>query len=260
MGNKLLNGKVVVILGGAGFLGEDFAKIMCEHGAMTIIADVNKARGKEIVMALGKKHGCDMINFMEIDITDKKSLQKLIRKTTKKYNKIDAVINTAYPKNKNFGNKLEEVEYEDFCEISNIHMGGYFISSQQFGIYFQKQGYGNIINVSSIYGVMAPRFEIYHGTKMTNALEMGMIKAGIIHMTKFLAKYYKQQKIRVNCISPGGILDGQPESFLEKYNAFCANKGMLNKRDVSGTVLFLVSDLSNYITGQNIIVDDGFVL
>jgi len=127
-------------------------------------------------------------------------------------------------------------------------------------LYFQKQGYGNIINISSIYGVISPKFEIYDNTEMTMPVEYAAIKSGMLHLTKYMAKYFKGNNIRVNAISPGGILDSQPEEFLKKYNQECLTKGMLNGCDLNGTLVFLLSDMSMYINGQNIVVDDGFSL
>jgi len=82
----------------------------------------------------------------------------------------------------------------------------------------------------------------------------------MLHLTKYMAKYFKGKSIRVNAISPGGILDSQPEEFLKKYNQKCSAKGMLDVDDLSGTLIFLLSDMSHYINGQNIVVDDGFTL
>ena len=131
---------------------------------------------------------------------------------------------------------------------------------QQLSIFFMKQGYGNIINIASIYGVIPPRFEIYEDTSMINPISYAAIKSAIIHITKYVAKYYKGKNIRVNCISPGGIIDNQPIDFVKKYKCFSLNKGMLESKDISGAVVFLISDLSKYINGQNIIVDDGWNL
>jgi len=139
-------------------------------------------------------------------------------------------------------------------------LGGYFLVAQQFGLLFREQGEGNIINMGSIYGVMAPRFDIYEGTPMTMPVEYAAIKSAVIHLTQYLAQYFKGNGVRVNCISPGGILDNQPEAFLQKYNAHCSGKGMLDPQDINGSLLFLLPDASKYITGQNLIVDDGFSL
>ena len=109
-------------------------------------------------------------------------------------------------------------------------------------------------------GVVVPKFENYEGTSMTSPIKYSAVKSGIISMTRWLAKYYKNKNIRVNCVSPGGVLDQQPQSFLDKYRASCTSKGMLDPTDVAGTVLFLLSDQSKYINGQNIVVDDGCTL
>ena len=104
--------------------------------------------------------------------------------------------------------------------------------SQQVISQFQQQGGGHLIHISSIHGVAAPKFEHYEGTTMNAPIEYSAIKSGVIAITKWLAKRYRQQNIRVNCISLGGILDQQPESFLERYQASCNSKGMLDAQDV----------------------------
>ena len=95
---------------------------------------------------------------------------------------------------------------------------------------------------------------------MVSPIEYSAIKSGVISITKYLAKYLKNSNIRVNCISPGGIIDGQPKSFIEKYKDSCLSKGMLDSYDISGALIFLLSNKSSYINGQNIIVDDGWSL
>jgi NAD(P)-dependent dehydrogenase (short-subunit alcohol dehydrogenase family) len=107
---------------------------------------------------------------------------------------------------------------------------------------------------------MAPRFEVYENTAMTMPVEYAVVKSALLHLTRYMAKYYKGQNIRVNAISPGGILDRQPEQFVARYNASCMSKGMLEKGDLVGTLLYLLSDQSRFVTGQNIIIDDGFTL
>ncbi len=109
-------------------------------------------------------------------------------------------------------------------------------------------------------GVYAPKFENYEGTNMDSPLEYSIIKSGINHMTRWMAKYLANTGIRVNAIAPGGILDNQPQSFLEKYAKCCTSKGMLNSEDINGTLIYLLSDMSKYVNGQVIIVDDGWGL
>jgi len=256
----MLNNKVVVITGGAGLIGQAFVKAVVEQNGIAIIADINEEIGIEVKKELSDTLNSTNIDFIKLDITSKESLTNCINYLDKKYNKIDALVNNAYPRNKNYAKHFFDVEYDDFVENVGLNLGGYFTTSQQFATYFQKQGYGNIINISSIYGVIAPRFDIYDGTPMTTPVEYAAIKSGLIHLTKYMAKYFKGMNIKVNTLSPGGILDTQPESFLNNYKEYCSNKGMLEKEDMTGTLIYLLSDMSKYVNGQNIIVDDGFTL
>ena len=256
----MLKDKVIVITGGAGLIGKEFVKAVIENGGIAIIADINEQIGEEVKENLSKELNTTNIDFIKLDITSKESLNNCLNYLDKKYKRIDALVNNAYPRNKNYGKDFFEVEYSDFVENTGLNLGGYFTASQQFAQYFKSQGYGNIINVSSIYGVVAPKFEVYENTSMTMPVEYAAIKSGLIHLTKYMARYFKGMNIRVNALSPGGILDKQPESFLEKYKEICLNKGMLENSDLKGTLVYLLSDMSKYVNGQNIIVDDGFSL
>ncbi|CAD7288726.1 oxidoreductase [Campylobacter suis] len=256
----MLKDKVVVVTGGAGLIGKEFVKAIVKNSAIAIIADINIQTAEQVAHQLSNELKSENIDFCELNIISKDSINECIKKVTQKYGKIDAVINSAYPRTKNYGRHFFDVEYEDFTEILNLNLGGYFLVSQQFAKFFSLQGYGNIINISSIYGVVAPRFEIYEGTQMTTPIEYAAIKSALLHITKYMAKYFKGLNIRVNCITPGGILDAQPQSFLDNYKSFCSSKGMLDAQDLCGALVFLLSDESRFVNGQNIIVDDGFSL
>ena len=254
--NELVKDKVIIVTGGAGLLGKTFCQEIADNGGIAVVAEYDIAIANKLCASLENTH----IVPAQIDITNKASIEALIVHVSEKYGKIDALVNSAYPRNKNYGKHFFEVAYTDFCENVGMNLGGYFLTSQQFAKYFEKQGYGNIINLASIYGVIAPRFEIYDNTPMTMPVEYAAIKSGLIHLTKYMAKYFKGKNIRVNTISLGGIEDKQPESFLKAYKEFCLNKGMLDAKDIAGTVLYLLSDLSEFVNGQNIVVDDGFTL
>ena len=256
----MLKDKVVVVTGGAGLIGKEFIKAIVENNGIAIIADINEKIGQEAKEALSKELNSKNIDFVKLDITSKDYLDACIKYLHDKYKRIDALVNNAYPRNKNYGRHFFDVEYSDFIENLGLNLGGYFATSQQFARYFKEQGYGNIINICSIYGVVAPKFEIYNNTTMTMPVEYAAIKSGLIHLTKYMAKYFKGMNIKVNALSPGGIFDNQPEPFLEKYKDQCLNKGMLNNSDLKGTLVYLLSDMSRYVNGQNIVVDDGFSL
>ena len=256
----LLDGKVIVITGGAGLIGQEFAKAVMSQGGIAVIADIDEERIQYTVKELAQKFPSGKIDAFKLNVISKDSLQECINYVDRKYKKIDALINNAYPRNENYGRHFFDVEYDDFVENLGMNLGGCIIPSQLFSLYFQEQGYGNIINISSIYGVIAPKFEIYDNTEMTMPVEYAAIKSGMLHLTKYMAKYFKGKNIRVNAISPGGILDSQPREFLSEYNQQCSTKGMLDPKDLNGALIYLLSDMSKYVNGQNIIVDDGFAL
>lgn len=256
----MLKDNVIVITGGAGLIGQEFVKAVIKNFGIAIIADINEELGTQVRKELSVELNTSKIDFIQLDITSKESLTNCIEHLTEKYNRIDALVNNAYPRNKNFGRHFFDVKYEDFVQNLGVNLGGYFKTSQEFAKYFKQQGYGNIVNISSVYGVIAPDFEMYDETNMTTPVEYAVIKSGLIHLTKYMAKYFKGLNIRVNTLSPGGIFDNQPDSFLKKYKDKCLNKGMLDKSDLKGTLVYLLSDMSQYVNGQNIVVDDGFCL
>ena len=255
----MLKDKIIVVTGGAGTIGRNFAQEIFANGGTSVVADINLLAAQDLVKQITAQSGGQAEAFY-LDITDKSSIAALIEGLIQRHGRIDALINNAYPRNLHFGAGLEDVSYSDFCENVNTHLGGYFLAMQQFCMAFKSQGYGNVINISSIYGSMAPRFEIYEGTSMTMPVEYAAIKAGVENLTRYFASYYKQSGIRVNSLSPGGILGGQPPKFLAAYKRHCASKGMLEPADVIGTLLFLLSDASMFMTGQNLRIDDGFSL
>ena len=254
----MLNNQVIIVTGGSGLLGSCFCNVIADNNAMVVIADLNFERAEQIAKEIrtrGKR-----AEAIYLDITDKISITKMIAAVHKTYQKIDAIVNNAYPKNLKYGQNIEDVTYTDFCENSNMHLGGYFLVAQQLALYFRENGGGNILNMSSIYGSLTPRFGLYRDTTLSMPVEYAAIKSAINHLTRYFAQYFKSYGIRCNTLSPGGILDNQPEVFLKKYKSYCGQKGMLDIEDISGTLIYLLSDASKYVTGQNIIVDDGFSL
>lgn len=255
-----LKNKTVIITGGAGLIGSAFSRISAKSKANVVVVDINN-EGKELVEKIKKETDNSNIIFQYCDITNIKDIEKLIDTTIEKFGKIDALINNAYPRNKNYGRKFEDVSFEDFCENVNMHLGGYFLITKEISKVMSKQNSGNIINMASIYGFSAPRFEIYEGTEMTMPVEYAAIKGAIINMTRYLATYLGKYNIKVNSISPGGVFNDQPQSFVMKYS----EKVVLGNRmagidDLTGILIFLLSDASKYITGQNIVVDGGWSL
>jgi len=248
--------KTVLIVGGCGLIGKQLVKDMLDDSYQIVIGDIQNEHNNLWLKKLPK----DKVLFSMLDVTRIKTIDDTIKKSVRKFGGIDACVNLAYPRTSDWGKDFQYLTIDDLTENLKTQLGGQIILSQRIIKYFLTQNYGNLILVSSIQGVSPPKFDHYKGTNMTSPIEYSAIKSGVISITRWLSKYYKNKNIRVNCISPGGILDGQDKIFLEKYKKSCNSKGMLDPKDISGSLLFLISDNSKYINGQNIIIDDGWTL
>lgn len=258
----MLKDKVIVVTGGSGLLGRQFCEEIVKQGGIAVIADISQEMGEKVQALIDPTKTRSL--FVNLNVTSKESINKAIETIYGKYEKIDALVNSAYPRTSNWGKtNFYEMDFDDFCENMRLQLGGYVLTSQIFTHYFKKQGFGNIVSISSIMGVYAPKFENYKDTDMDSPIEYSIIKAGVNHMTKWMAKYLANTGIRVNAIAPGGIYNHsnpQPQSFLKKYRECCTSKGMLDSKDISGTLIYLLSDMSQYVNGQVLIVDDGWGL
>lgn len=246
------NKKNLVIIGSSGRIGHSLLMNELEKGNNVVGIDLNQKINK----TLQNKN----YFFIKSDISRKKNLNKAFQTIYKKFGNIDIVVNCSYPKSKQFGKNFEDLD-EKYLKQDLYNQIGISILISQISIkFFLKQKYGNLILLSSIQGISAPKFEHYKNTNMVSPIEYSASKAGIISITKYLAKKYMNKNIRVNCLSPGGIDDNQPKIFKKKYRKDCNTVGLLKPDDLIGAFNFLISDHSKYVTGQNIIVDDGWSL
>ena len=252
----MLTKKVVFINGACGLIGSQFVKACLAVNAKVIAADINQLH----LDTLSQSCSSDDLLTLCIDLCSVEQVQSGLEASIEKFGELTALVNAAYPRNKHYGREFFDVEFDDFCENLNLNIGTTFLSSQIFSRYFKAQGRGSIVNIGSIYGMMAPDFDIYQDVNFTMPVEYAAIKSAIVHLTKYMAQMLKKNGVRVNCISPGGILDSQPKAFLERYNARSGQQGMLLAEQLNSTLLYLLSENSSAVTGQNIVVDDGFSL
>lgn len=236
--------KVIVVTGGNGLLGKQMVSTFREQGATVVAADIY----------FEEKSADDFI----IDITDENSVKEGIAAIVEKYNRIDGWINNAYPRTRDWGNKFENIHLESWRKNVDMHLNGYFLCCQVVLEQMKTQGFGSLINMSSIYGLIGPDFTVYEGTEMTMPAAYSAIKGGLNNFTRYLASYYGACQIRVNTVSPGGIFDNQPESFVNNYNNKVPMKRMGSPKDIVSAVYFLLTDDSSYITGHNLVVDGGW--
>lgn len=239
-----LEGKVIVVTGGTGLLGKEIITRLRQANSLVIAADV----------LVNPENSCEL--FM--DITNEDSVSSAIAGIISEYGKIDGWVNNAYPHTKDWGNKVEDVLFESWRKNVDMHLNGYFICSKLILEQMKVQECGALINMSSIYGVVAPDFTVYEGTPMTMPVAYAAIKGGIVNLTRYLAAYYGPSNVRVNSISPGGIFDHQNETFVASYNKKVPLRRMGTSADIAAAVHFLLSDDAQYITGHNLTVDGGW--
>ena len=252
-----MNNKTIVVTGAFGKIGFVIALSLLEKGYYVVLSDMMLNQKKYNLLKIKYK---DNVEFIKSNITKSLEIEKLIKLTSKKFKKINALIHCAYPKNSKFTNLNKKIDEKNLSLTLYNHLGATIIITQKFLNYFLKKNSGKIILFSSIQGIASPKFEHYEGTSMQSPIEYSAIKSGIISITKYLAKYSKNKNININCISPGGIFNNQSKIFVKNYRKSCLNKGLLDPLDITGSVAFLISDNSKFINGQNIIIDDGWSL
>ncbi len=251
-----LEDKTAVVTGGAGLIGKEIVKALAEAGANVLIADIDAQKGIELEEKLSEENM--EVNFVELDITDEGSIKDVIDKAEEKYDDIDIWVNCAYPRTEDWGERFEDITYESLKENVDMHLNGYLLCCQKIAENMKKKEGGVIINFGSTYGVVGPKFSVYEGTDMTMPAPYSAIKGGIINFTRYMATYYAHYDIRVNAVCPGGVFDGQDETFVERYSENTPMGRMAEPEEIAGPVLFLCSDAASYITGEILMVDGGW--
>ena len=180
--------------------------------------------------------------------------------------KIDSLINNSQVKPEGFYNSFENYTKKTLMRVFEGNTVGMSISCQEACKIFLKQGYGNIVNVASIYGITGADQRLYDGVeniynpneKFSSPVSYAVSKAAVVNLTRYLASYYREKNIRVNCLTPGGVFDNHDEKFSNNYSKRTLLGRMANKDEYNGTILYLVSEASSYMTGNNIVVDGGW--
>lgn len=252
----LLKDKTAVVAGGAGLIGKEIVRALAEAKASVVIADIDSVEGERFVERLSEDE-LEVI-FIELDITDEGSIDKLISSAEERFDSVNIWINCAYPRTKDWGARFEDISFESLKRNVEMHLNGYFICSQKIAEHMKEKEGGVIINFGSIYGVLGPRFNIYEGTDMTMPAAYSAIKGGIVNFTRYLATYYANDDIRVNAVCPGGVYDGQEEAFVKRYSENTPMGRMAEPEEIAGPVLFICSDAASYITGEVLMVDGGW--
>ncbi len=262
-----LAGRNAVITGAVGILGRRFCNGLAEFGANVAVVDLDKAVADELAADLSKTHGVHCIG-VACDITDPESVQKMTDAVVREFGDIHILHNNAggsSPKadRNRYFDTFEQYSLEEWRRVMAVNIDGVFLVDQAIGRQMVAQGKGgSIIHTASIYGVVAPDQRIYEGSEymgraMSSPAVYSAAKAAVVGLTKYLATYWAGKGIRVNCITPGGVESGQNETFKQKYGARVPLGRMAYGEEMVNAVVWLASDASSYVTGQNILIDGG---
>jgi NAD(P)-dependent dehydrogenase (short-subunit alcohol dehydrogenase family) len=267
-----LDGKIGVVTGGLGFLGQQFSRELVRSGAKVAILDVSEWPAKN-----SKKQALEGFqNFIEegrirvfkADITRRAEIESSLRAISQDWGVPDILINNAAIDSPPDAPASENGPFEDYPEnsldkILEVNLKAPFLCCQVFGKAMAEAGRGSIINIASIYGLVSPVQDIYaykrrDGSAWYKPATYSMTKAGVVMLTKYLATYWAKKGVRVNALTPAGIYNHQDKEFLEEYEKRMPMGRMAKPDELNGAVVFLASEASSYMTGSNLVVDGGW--
>jgi 2-deoxy-D-gluconate 3-dehydrogenase len=268
-GRHDIAGRAIIVTGGAGLLGAEYARALVEAGAHVVLADIDGSRA-ETVAADVRGDDSGTVVGVAVDVADEASVAQLVRTTLATFGRIDGLVNNAAldPKFDRGRSSRQAVAFENYpLELWNralaVNLTGMFLCAREVAPAMLAQGRGVIVNVSSTYGLVGPDQRLYESDSPDAPREFkpvaySVTKSGVIGFTRYLAAYWAGTGIRVNTLTPGGVRSEQTADFVRRYSARTPLGRMAERDEYSGALQFLLSDASSYMTGSNLVVDGGW--
>ncbi|MCW6037899.1 SDR family oxidoreductase [Spirulina subsalsa FACHB-351] len=260
-----LSNKVAIVTGGAGILGRHFCAGLAESGAKVVVVDIQEPKAKDLAQELSQRYKTKAIGI-GCDVSQPESVNQMISAVLSEFGEIHILHNNAAAKSDDldaFFAPFEQYSLDQWRTIMSVNLDGIFLVAQAVGKQMIRQGKGgSVIQTASVYGVIAPDQRIYEGSlylerQINTPAVYSASKAGVIGLTQYLSTYWAKYGIRVNTLTPGGVESGQNDEFKRRYSNRVPLNRMAHAEEMVGALLYLASDASSYVTGQNIIVDGG---
>lgn len=264
-----LEGKVVVITGGAGLLGVQHANAVVAAGGTPVLLDIDLSRLKVVTDSIRQEYSQSISGFV-CDVTSLSDIERSLQDILVEYSRVDALVNNAANDPKvvqgsgiQNGNRFENVSLEAWNKDIGVGLTGAFLCSQVFGTYMSRHGGGTIVNIASDLSIISPDQRLYGADdepeekRNVKPVTYSVVKTGLIGLTRYLSTYWADKNVRVNAISPGGIYNEQGEEFVRRIARRIPLGRMAEKHEVQGALVYLLSDASSYVTGINLVVDGG---
>ncbi len=252
-----LKGKVIVITGACGLIGRAFCEAVAQYGGQVVAADIEQADPVKFAEGLSNRNQVKCIGFA-VNVAEKKSVESLKAFALKEFGRIDGLVNGHQNKSHLIFEPFENVSEENWDTVVEVNLKGTFLLCQIIGSYMAEQGSGSIVNIPSTYSVVAPNQNLYKGTKMGCPAAYSASKGGIDALSQYLASYWAAKAVRVNMITPHGVWNKHEEQFEKNFANFSPMQRMSYNHEVAPALVYLLSDASSYVTGNNMLVEGGW--
>ncbi|MCV6576614.1 MAG: SDR family oxidoreductase [Cohaesibacter sp.] len=263
-----LSGRVAIITGGAGLLGQKHAEAVAELGGIPCLLDLDEKRAAKAAKELSETYQCQSF-AAALDITDPKAIEAIKTQIIAQFGRIDILINNAAnnPKMENSNgenwSRFEDLPLAIWNDDIAVGLTGAMLCSRIFGSHMAKHDGGVILNIASDLGLIAPDQRIYRQksetaqTQSVKPVTYSVVKAGLIGLTKYLATYWPDQGVRANALAPGGVYNGQDDAFVDRLTNLIPMGRMADKDEYKSAVAFMISDASSYMNGATLSIDGG---
>jgi NAD(P)-dependent dehydrogenase (short-subunit alcohol dehydrogenase family) len=254
-----LVGKTIVITGACGLVGRAFCEAVAQFGGNVVVADISQANPIEFAKQLEARNKVQCEGF-ELNVAERNSVSELKEFVLSKFKNFHGVVNAHQNKSHLIFEPFEKVSDDNWDTVIEVNLKGTFLMCQILGSFMAESGGGSIVNIPSTYSVVAPNQNLYKGTSLGCPAAYSASKGGIDALSRYLASYWASKKVRVNMITPHGVWNNHEAQFESNFAQFSPMQRLSYNHEVASALVYLLSDASSYVTGDNMLVEGGWTV
>ena len=252
-----LENKVVIITGGCGLIGRAFCESVAQFGGHVVVADIEISNPEKLALEIQERYGIKTLG-VNVNVEDKNSVIQLKEKVLSEFGNINGLVNGHQNKSHLIFEPFEQVKEENWDKVIEVNLKGTFLLCQIIGSYLASQKSGSIVNLASTYSVVAPNQNLYKGTSLGCPAAYSASKGGVEALSQYLSSYWAASGVRVNMITPHGVWNNHEKQFEENFSKFSPLGRMSYNHEVASALIYLLSEASSYVTGNNMLVEGGW--